>query len=278
VPKVNVRGPFLIVAPLSLVSQWESETKAWAPDVNAVVYHGSADARDFLVKEEFYYTDQFETRATAQSLKRKHITKFNLLITTYEVAMKDANVLSKIHWKALIVDEAHRLKNIKSRLFEDLASVPRDFCLLLTGTPLQNSTEELWALLHFADPKAFASREEFTNKFGQLQDAEQVANLHTVLRPYLLRRVKEDVEKSLPPKEETILEVTLTPIQKQFYKAIYEKNTGFLYKGTKASNAPSLMNVMMELRKCCNVSCFFWWVRFLIVLIWLTLYSFWSWS
>ena len=95
-PKVNVRGPFLIVAPLSLVSQWESETKEWAPDVNVVVYHGSADARDFLVKNEFYYTDQFETKGTAQSLRRKHITKFQLLITTYEVVLKDVNVLAKI--------------------------------------------------------------------------------------------------------------------------------------------------------------------------------------
>lgn len=84
------------MAPLSLVSQWESETKEWAPDVNVVVYHGSADARDFLVKEEFYYTDQFETKATAQSLKKKHITKFQLLITTYEVVLKDVNVLNKI--------------------------------------------------------------------------------------------------------------------------------------------------------------------------------------
>jgi len=240
------------VAPLSLVSQWESETKEWAPDMNTVVYHGSADARDFLVKNEFYYTDQFESKETAKDLKRKHITKFQLLITTYEVVLKDVNVLSKIQWKALIVDEAHRLKNIKSRLFEDLLSVPRDFCLLLTGTPLQNNTEELWALLHFCEPVSFASRDEFVGKFGQLQDAEQVANLHTVLRPYLLRRVKEDVEKALPPKEETILEVSLTPIQKQFYKAIYDRNTAFLFKGAKPSNAPSLMNVVMELRKCCN--------------------------
>ena len=89
------------------------------------------------------------------------------------------------------MDEAHRLKNVKSRLFDDLAAVPRDFCLLLTGTPLQNSTEELWALLHFADPTSFGSREEFTMQFGQLQDAHQVADLHTVLRPFLLRRVKE---------------------------------------------------------------------------------------
>lgn len=251
-PRAHVRGPFLIVAPLSLVSQWESEAKEWAPDINTVVYHGSADARDFLVKNEFYYTDQFVSKETAKDLKRKHITKFQLLITTYEVVLKDVNVLSKIQWKALIVDEAHRLKNIKSRLFDDLASVPRDFCLLLTGTPLQNNTEELWALLHFCEPKQFASRDDFVGEFGQLQDAEQVASLHKVLRPYLLRRVKEDVEKALPPKEETILEVSLTPIQKQFYKAIYDRNTAFLFKGAKPSNAPSLMNVVMELRKCCN--------------------------
>ena len=130
--------------------------------------------------------------------------------------------------------------------------MPRDFCLLLTGTPLQNSTEELWALLNFADPVAFADKDAFVEKFGQLKDAKQVSDLHSMLKPYLLRRVKEDVEKSLPPKEETILEVTLTPVQKKYYKAIYEKNTSFLFKGAKPSNAPSLMNVMMELRKCCN--------------------------
>jgi chromodomain-helicase-DNA-binding protein 7 len=144
------------------------------------------------------------------------------------------------------------LKNPKARLFEELATVPRDFCLLLTGTPLQNSTEELWALLNFADPVAFASKDTFFEKFGQLTDAKQVSDLHSILKPYLLRRVKEDVEKSLPPKEETILEVSLTPIQKTYYKAIYEKNTSFLFKGAKPSNSPSLMNIMMELRKCCN--------------------------
>lgn len=84
------------MAPLSLVSQWESETREWAPDVNVIVYHGTGDARDFLVKQEFYYTDQFETKANAQKLKRKHITKFQLVITTYEVVLKDVSVLSKI--------------------------------------------------------------------------------------------------------------------------------------------------------------------------------------
>lgn len=134
--------------------------------MNCIVYHGSADARDFLSKNEFWYTEQFAPRAVCSELKREvsltclniqlpcvesdivlftqntqSITKFQLMITTYEVVLKDANILAKIKWKALIVDEAHRLKNVQSRLFQDLVSVPRDFCLLLTGTPLQNSTE-----------------------------------------------------------------------------------------------------------------------------------------
>lgn len=251
-PATKIRGPFLIVAPLSLIGQWQSEAKNWAPDLNVVLYHGRADARDFLIKQDFFYTDQFVPHSRSKKLRKQHVTKFHILITTYEVAMKDIDVFTKIKWRALIVDEAHRLKNPKAKLFEELSSIPRDHCVLLTGTPLANATEELWALLHFANPVSFPSKDEFLDKFGQLTDAAQVGELHTVLKPYLLRRVKEDVEKSLPPKEEIILEVTLTPIQKKFYKAIYERNTSFLFKGAKPSNSPSLMNVMMELRKCCN--------------------------
>lgn len=251
-PATQVRGPFLVVAPLTLIGQWQSESQTWTPDFNVVFYHGSADARDFLTKHEFYHTDQFSQKGHVTKLRQKNILKVQILITTYEVVLKDVAVLSKIRWKALIVDEAHRLKNPKARLFEELASVPRDFCLLLTGTPLQNSTEELWALLHFSDPVVFASRDSFVEKFGELKHAKQVSDLHAMLKPYLLRRVKEDVEKALPPKEETILEVALVPIQKKYYRAVYERNTAFLFKGAKPSNAPSLMNVMMELRKCCN--------------------------
>lgn len=251
-PATQVRAPFLIVAPLSLVGQWQSELMSWAPDLNVLLYHGSADAREFLVQQEFYFTDQFIPRPDAIKLKKQHVTKFHVLITTYEVVLKDAQVISKIKWKALIVDEAHRLKNSKSRLFEQLANVPRDFCLLLTGTPIANATEELFTLINFSNPEAFADKDSFLEKFGEMTDAKQVNELHSLLKPYLLRRVKEDVEKSLPPKEETILEVSLTPIQKTFYKAIYERNTSFLFRGAKPGNAPSLMNIAMELRKVVN--------------------------
>lgn len=107
----------------------------------------------------------------------------------------------------MVVDEAHRLKNATSKLFEHMVQIPREHVVLLTGTPLQNKTEELWALMHFADSEKFSRQSDFVNQFGDLKDAAHVAKLHQVLKPYLLRRIKEDVEKSLPPKEETIVEV-----------------------------------------------------------------------
>jgi superfamily II DNA or RNA helicase len=248
----QVSGPFLVVAPLSLINQWQNEISLWSPNMNCVVLHGSTESRDLIQQYEFFYQEPFTSRNDVLVMKRNNYCKFDILLTTYEIAMKESKSFSKIHWKVLIVDEAHRLKNQSSRLFEQLLSIPRDQCVLLTGTPLQNKTEELFSLLHFADQNKFNSQEDFLQRFGDLRDANDVARLHAVLKPHLLRRVKEDVEKSLPPKEETIIEVALTPLQKQFYRAIYEKNTHFLFKGAKASNQPSLMNIMMELRKCCN--------------------------
>eukprot|EP00597_Dinobryon_sp_UTEXLB2267_P004843 CAMPEP_0170077316 /NCGR_PEP_ID=MMETSP0019_2-20121128/14156_1 /TAXON_ID=98059 /ORGANISM="Dinobryon sp., Strain UTEXLB2267" /LENGTH=1791 /DNA_ID=CAMNT_0010289569 /DNA_START=144 /DNA_END=5519 /DNA_ORIENTATION=- len=245
-------GPFLIIAPLSLVNQWQSEIATWAPDLNCVMLHGSAEARELVVNHEFYFQEPFCAKSDAAALKKANKYKFHVLLTTFEMAMKDMKVLSRIQWQVMIVDEAHKLKNQQSRLFQSLSLLPREYCVLLTGTPLQNKTEELWALLNFADPKRFDNLEDFVSNFGDLKDSVQVAKLHNVLKPYLLRRIKEDVEKSLPPKEETIVEVALTSVQKRYYRAIYEKNTAFLFKGVKSSNQPSLMNVMMELRKCCN--------------------------
>ncbi|KAH9134583.1 hypothetical protein AeRB84_019682 [Aphanomyces euteiches] len=237
-------GPFLVVAPLSLIAQWQNECETWT-EMDCVVYHGSSEAREIIQQYEFYHI------VNGKPDKKKPY-KFHILVTTYEIAIKDIALLSKIQWQCLVVDEAHRLKNQSSRLVEQMRSLKRAYCVLLTGTPLQNKTEELWALLNFLDPDAFPSLTGFLSQFGSLQDATQVADLHKLLKPYLLRRVKEDVEKSLPPKEETIIEVELTAVQKQWYRAIYERNTAFLMRGQGATNIPNLMNVMMELRKCCN--------------------------
>ena len=130
-----------------------------------------------------------------------------VMLTTYEMILSEKTFLSKFNWKVLIVDEAHRLKNASSRITQDLSSFKREHSVLLTGTPLQNTTEELWSLLNFLDPKRFGDSADFIERFGSLTDSSQVEELHSILKPYLLRRMKDDVDTKLPPKQETVIEV-----------------------------------------------------------------------
>lgn len=156
-------------------------------------------------------------------------------------------------WRAVVIDEAHALKNKESQLQAAMGQLRYDHLLLLTGTPLQNDVQELWALLNLVQPERFTSPASFYHSYGTLQTSEEVAKLQKDLGPIMLRRQKEDVEKSIPPKEETIINVELTRLQKAYYRAIFERNRSFLTRGG-ASNAPvaSLVNIEMELRKCCN--------------------------
>lgn len=117
----------------------------------------------------------------------------------------------------------------------------------------QNNMTELWTLLNIVDPDEFDDMGDFLEKYGDMKSKECIDELHERIRPYILRRLKEDVEKSVPPKEETLIEVELTVLQKQYYRALYEKNVQFLHKNkTKALDGPSLNNLAMQLRKCCN--------------------------
>lgn len=241
---IGIRGPFLIVAPLITIPHWKREFENWT-NMSVVVHHGTKESREIIRRSEFYFTK-------AQARKKAEPYKFNVLITTYEMTLSDSALLSGIRWRYLAIDEAHRLKNKDCRLITTLRTFRFDHSLLLTGTPLQNNTEELWTLLNFMEPKEFESLSDFLEEFGELKEASQVEKLHDILRPYLLRRMKEDVEKSIAPKEETIVEVDLTPMQKKYYRAILDKNFQSLNMGAKTSNLPSLMNVLMQLRKCCN--------------------------
>lgn len=193
---------------------------------------------------EFYFKDDNDRVIP-------NVYRFDVLITTYEMAQAGFDTLQPIIWRAGIFDEAHRLKNRSSKASEVLSLFRLEHKVMLTGTPLQNNLEELFALLHFLQPGRFASEETFLEEYGNLQRSEDVQKLQELLRPLMLRRLKEDVEKSIPVKEETVVEVELTALQKRYYRAILEKNFAFLTKGCRGNNAPNLVNTMMELRKCC---------------------------
>lgn len=230
-------GPFLIVVPLSTMASWQREFAQWAPEINLVVYVGDVQSRTMIRSYEWCHVGN----------KR---LKFNALMTTYEILLKDKGFLGSVPWAVLAVDEAHRLKNDDSLLYKTLIEFDTNHRLLITGTPLQNSLRELWALLHFIMPKKFESWEQFESDHAD-SDKKGYSKLHRELEPYLLRRVKKDVEKSLPAKVEQILRVEMTSIQKQYYKWILTKNYRALAKGLKGS-LTGFANIMMELKKCCN--------------------------
>lgn len=241
---LNIRGPFLVVAPLSTIPHWERAFKAWT-DLNTVDYRGSQLARALVHDTEFFYKD-----ADGQVIPSK--TKFDVLITTYEMASAGAAHLREINWQCAVFDEAHRLKNKQSKVLEILKTFTIYHKLLLTGTPLQNNLDELFSLLHFMQPEIYSDERLFFHEYGSLQTAAQVEKLQLMLKPIMLRRFKEDVEKSIPVKEETVIEVELTNPQKRYYRAILERNFGFLKKGSRTNKElPHLRNIMMQLRKCC---------------------------
>ncbi|XP_076003529.1 chromodomain-helicase-DNA-binding protein 6 isoform X3 [Genypterus blacodes] len=241
---MGIRGPFLIIAPLSTITNWEREFRTWTP-INVIVYHGSQISRQMILQYEMFYRD-------SQGNTIPGVLKFHGVITTFEMIMADCPELKKLHWRCVVIDEAHRLKNRNCKLLEGLKLMNLEHKVLLTGTPLQNSVEELFSLLNFLEPLQFPSESLFLEEFGDLKTDEQVKKLQAILKPMMLRRLKDDVEKNLAPKEETIIEVELTNIQKKYYRAILEKNFSFLSKGANQHNMPNLINTMMELRKCCN--------------------------
>ncbi|XP_067904816.1 chromodomain-helicase-DNA-binding protein 6 isoform X2 [Heterodontus francisci] len=241
---MGIRGPFLIIAPLSTIANWEREFRTWT-EVNVIVYHGSQISRQMIHQYEMHYKD-------SEGTPIQGLFKFNAIITTFEMILADCPELRKIQWSCVVIDEAHRLKNRNCKLLEGLKLMALEHKVLLTGTPLQNTVEELFSLLNFLEPVHFPSESTFMEEFGNLKTDEQVKKLQAVLKPMMLRRLKDDVEKNLAPKEETIIEVELTNIQKKYYRAILERNFSFLAKGANQANMPNLLNTMMELRKCCN--------------------------
>ncbi|XP_014289519.1 chromodomain-helicase-DNA-binding protein 1 [Halyomorpha halys] len=230
-------GPFLIVVPLSTMTSWQREFSLWAPEMNVVTYIGDINSRDVIRNYEWCYSGS----------KR---LKFNAILTTYEIVLKDKAFLGSISWAILMVDEAHRLKNDDSLLYKTLKEFDTNHRLLITGTPLQNSLKELWALLHFIMPSRFNNWEEFEKEHDNSAN-KGYTKLHRQLEPYILRRVKKDVEKSLPAKVEQILRVEMTSVQKQYYRWILSKNYSALRKGVKGSPS-TFINIVIELKKCCN--------------------------
>ena len=240
-------GPFLVVAPLSTLSNWANEFAKWAPTMNVLVYKGPPAQRKEAQREIAQSAKSQKAAASADATAGESggvRPSYEVLLTTYEYVMRDRAVLRKVEWQYIIVDEGHRMKNANSKFAQTLGNLyTAKRRLLLTGTPLQNSLPELWALLNFLLPDIFSSVDTFEGWFNKpfaqfssgsssqpadadaapLQHEERllvINRLHEVLRPFVLRRVKSAVLGQLPEKVEKVLRCELSAWQKTLYEQI----------------------------------------------------------
>lgn len=238
----GIWGPHLIVVPTSVMLNWETEFMKWCPAFKVLTYFGSAKER---------------------KIKRQGWAKpnsFHVCITTYRLVIQDAKAFKRKKWKYLILDEAHLIKNWKSQRWQTLLNFNSKRRILLTGTPLQNDLMELWSLMHFLMPHLFQSQQEFKDWFcnpisGMVERQEQVNKevvdrLHNVLRPFILRRLKQDVEKQLPKKYEHVICCKLSKRQRNLYEDFIASSE--TQATLSSGNFLGLINVLMQLRKVCN--------------------------
>ncbi|XP_029550124.1 chromodomain-helicase-DNA-binding protein 5 isoform X7 [Salmo trutta] len=246
------KGPYLVSAPLSTIINWEREFEMWAPDFYVVTYTGDKESRAVIRENEFTFEDSaVKTGRKVFRMKKDTAIKFHVLLTSYELITIDQTILGSINWACLVVDEAHRLKNNQSKFFRILNGYKIYYKLLLTGTPLQNNLEELFHLLNFLTPERFNNLDGFLEEFADISKEDQIKKLHDLLGPHMLRRLKADVFKNMPSKTELIVRVELSPMQKKYYKFILTRNFEAL-NSKGGGNQVSLLNIMMDLKKCCN--------------------------
>ena len=237
--------PFLVVVPNATCPNWRKEIKKWVPSIRVVTYYGSASSRKLAQDYEMFNKEGSDLRC-------------HVVVTSYETMVDDASrkTLLRIPWAGLVVDEGQRLKNDRSQLYEGLFKIKFPFKVLLTGTPLQNNTRELFNLLQFCDPSIKA--EDMEVEYGVLSK-DNIPQLHEMIRPFFLRRTKAQVLNFLPPIANIIVPVSMSVVQKKLYKSILAKDpqlidTIFQRKddqtGVKQVERKNLNNILLQLRKC----------------------------
>ncbi|CAH1105621.1 unnamed protein product [Psylliodes chrysocephalus] len=242
----KIPGPYLVIAPLSTIPNWESEFERFAPSVPVFVFHGS----------------EHDRKAQYSSLMKKYaIGDFKtqgVILTTYQVPLLEFSFLSKFQWQYIIIDEGHRIKNHESRLAVNLRKLDSANRLLLTGTPIHNNITELWSLLHFLMPHIFNNVDTFASLL-MLQDMDDenklleqeektnlISTLHRVLEPFVLRRLKKDVLGDNVPKKEANIYCQLSKLQRDLYSYVLNKNLTSLFRIVEEPLGPRRKRKLVE--------------------------------
>ena len=254
---MGINGPFLVLAPLSTLPNWQNEFERWCPDLRVVKYHGNKQQREAMRKDALV------------------AGKFDVCITNYESARSDEQTLTQFVWRVLVMDEAHRIKNENSQQTQSCMRLRAQHVLLLTGTPLQNNLHELWVLLKFMFPQIFPRSDTFDAAYDastQEYDNALLTQTHSLLMPFFLRRIKSDLNLDLPDKKEINIYLPLSKLQTECYRSLLTGEIGGMLKSVLEESKPDsekkkedvvapaapqadlrkLMHLVMQCRKACN--------------------------
>jgi superfamily II DNA or RNA helicase len=235
----NAEGPqpSLVVAPTSVLPNWQREAERFTPGLRVTIWHGQ-DRRE-----------RVEDLAGA-----------DLVLTSYALARRDREELSKTRWRYVLLDEAQNIKNADSATAQACKSLPADHRLALTGTPLENRLSELWSIFDFLMPGFLGAEEDFSERYEQpIEVAGDVAvreRLRRRVQPFLLRRLKTEVAKDLPPKTETVAYCEMEPAQAALYREVLEESRAKVQEsiqkvGFKRARV-SILAALLRLRQVCN--------------------------
>ena len=204
--------PVLIVCPTSLLYNWKEEFHRFNPKVKTLVIDGIPNQRKKLIN---------------------NLTKYDVIITSYSLLQKDIEAYRVMTFSYAILDEAQHIKNRGTRNAKSVKMIKSDHRLILSGTPIENSLDELWSLFDFLMPGFLSSYERFTEKYIRVQGDEQTKNLQYLRKkvaPFVMRRMKVDVLKDLPPVDEIVYHTQLSDAQNELYRSYAESALGELTK------------------------------------------------
>lgn len=230
--------PVLLIAPTSVVTNWEHEVRRFAPGLNTLIHQGSSRLRG----EDFY----------------KAIKSVDIVLTSYALARQDAELLQSVRWHMVIVDEAQNIKNPATRQTQVIRQIPAGFRLALTGTPVENRLLELWSIMHFLNPGYLGSREAFQTNYAlpieRYNAVDAVERLKKLVIPFILRRVKSDptVIQDLPEKVETKEYCYLTEEQATLYEAVVQDAMKRVEESTGIDRRGNVLSMLMKLKQVCN--------------------------
>ena len=230
--------PALVVCPTSVVGNWQREIQRFAPKLQSLLHHGPnrATGQDFL--------DQ--------------VMKQDVVITSYGLARRDADLLAQVHWSVVVLDEAQNIKNPAAKQTQAVRRLPADFRLALTGTPIENRLSELWSIMQFLNPGYLGSQKRFRKQFAlpieRYRDPQATERLRRLVGPFILRRVKTDptIIQDLPEKLEMKVYCNLTREQATLYEAVVQDSLKQIEESEGIQRKGLVLSTLMKLKQICN--------------------------